>query len=77
MVPIHPVVLEKKFVLHISHRVGLLLFWLIENPRWLPTAGHILMYDPMGNMIKKKFQELLKGLLKPYKVLIKCCYFLF
>jgi hypothetical protein len=45
---------------------GLLLFWLIENPRWLPTSGHILMYDPMGNMIKKNSQELLKGLLKPY-----------
>jgi hypothetical protein len=38
----------------------------IENPRWLPTAGHSLMYDPMGNMIKKNSQELLKGLLKPY-----------
>jgi hypothetical protein len=24
MVPIHPVVLEKKFVLHISHRVAML-----------------------------------------------------
>jgi hypothetical protein len=24
MVPIHPVVLEKKFVLHISHRVAIL-----------------------------------------------------
>jgi hypothetical protein len=44
----------------------LLLFWLIENPRWLPTAGHSLMYDPMGNMIKQNSQELLKGLLKPY-----------
>ena len=37
----------------------LLLFWLIESPRWLPTAGHSLMYDPMGNMIKKNSQELL------------------
>ena len=43
-----------------------LLFWLIENPRWLPTAGHSLMYNPMGNMIKINAHELLKGLLKPY-----------
>jgi hypothetical protein len=34
MIPIHPVVLEKKFVL-------LLLFGPIENPRWLP-AGDII-----------------------------------
>jgi hypothetical protein len=26
MVPIHPVVLEKKFILHISHRVAMLKF---------------------------------------------------
>jgi hypothetical protein len=26
MVPIHPVVLEKKFVLHISHRVAMLTY---------------------------------------------------
>jgi hypothetical protein len=62
----------------------LLPFWLIENPRWLPTAGHSLMYDPMGNMIKKKFSRTTEGIIEtilgktvPYKVLIKCCYFLF
>jgi hypothetical protein len=33
MVPIHPVVLEKKFVLHISHRVAMLNY----VPRWWPS----------------------------------------
>jgi hypothetical protein len=28
MVPIHPVVLENKFVLHISHRVAMLNYFL-------------------------------------------------
>ena len=51
----------------------LLLFWLIENPRWLPTGGHSLMYDPMENMIKTNSQELLKGLLKPYLAEIIYC----
>jgi hypothetical protein len=32
MVPIHPVVLEKKFVLHISHRVAMLNY----VPSWWP-----------------------------------------
>jgi hypothetical protein len=51
MVPIHPVVLEKKFVLHISHRVAILTyvprqgsnqiivtFYPIGYPIWLPGA---------------------------------------
>jgi hypothetical protein len=33
MVPIHPVVLEKKFVLHISHRVAILIMF--------PAGGHL------------------------------------
>jgi hypothetical protein len=33
MVPIHPVVLEKKFVLHISHRVAMLNY----VPHWWPS----------------------------------------
>jgi hypothetical protein len=33
MVPIHPVVLEKKFVLHISHRVAML--------NYIPAGGHL------------------------------------
>jgi hypothetical protein len=33
MVPIHPVVLEKKFVLHISHSVAMLTY----VPRWWPS----------------------------------------
>jgi hypothetical protein len=33
MVPIHPVVLEKNFVLHISHRVAMLNY----VPRWWPS----------------------------------------
>ena len=33
MVPIHPVVLEKKFVLHISHWVAMLTY----VPRWWPS----------------------------------------
>ena len=32
MVPIHPMVLEKKFVLHISHRVTMLTY--------VPSGGH-------------------------------------
>jgi hypothetical protein len=36
-------------------------------------AGHSLMYDPMGNMIKTNSQELLKGLLKPYLAEIIYC----
>ena len=62
----------------------LFLFWLIENPRWLPTAGHSLMYDPMGNYDKFFFSRTTEGIIEtilgrnvPYKVLIKCCYFLF
>jgi hypothetical protein len=42
----------------------LLLVWLIENPRWLPTAGHSLMYDPMGNMIKTNSAESFDHILK-------------
>jgi hypothetical protein len=34
MVPIHQVVLEKKFVLHISHRVAMLNY----VPRWQPSG---------------------------------------
>jgi hypothetical protein len=33
MVPIHPVVLEKKFVLHISHRVAMLNY--VPQPCWI------------------------------------------
>jgi hypothetical protein len=33
MVPIHPVVLEKKFVLHISHKVAML--------NMSPAGGHL------------------------------------
>jgi hypothetical protein len=33
MVPIHQVVLEKKFVLHISHKVAMLNYF----PRWRPS----------------------------------------
>jgi hypothetical protein len=44
MVPIHPVVLEKKFVLHISHRVTVNLFFVpIGYPIWLP--GTIIASD--------------------------------
>jgi hypothetical protein len=39
MVPIHPMVLEKKFVLHISHRVAMLNYVpRIGFPTWLPGA---------------------------------------
>jgi hypothetical protein len=31
MVPIHPVVLEKKFVLHISHRVAMLNYKYVKQ----------------------------------------------
>jgi hypothetical protein len=33
MVPIHPMILEKKFVLHISNRVAMLNY----IPRWQPS----------------------------------------
>jgi hypothetical protein len=39
MVPIHPMVLEKKFVLHISHRVAMLNY----VPRWWSSWIDLLL----------------------------------
>jgi hypothetical protein len=60
MVPIHPVVLEKEFVLHISHRVAMLNY----VPRWWPSW--IFNQRPYGKYVKQtSSQEPLDGL-EPY-----------
>jgi hypothetical protein len=62
MVPIHPVVLEKKFVLHISHRVAMLNY----VPRWWPSK--IFFSDTTWRM------ELKIVMNDHCKLLTKCCY---
>jgi hypothetical protein len=48
MVPFHPVVLEKKFVLHISHRGAMLNY----VPGWRPYF--IKMYDHYVDIVVEK-----------------------
>jgi hypothetical protein len=63
MVPIHPVVLEKKFVLHISHRVAMLNY----VPRWWPSWIQTSSQEPLDGL-EPYLAEMF--LARPYQVLL-------